>query len=339
MGLDETLEHGSISQVNAYGLIAVLALGFTQFGIAMLATGALWRSKYWEKVRENMAFGGWFYHPWVQGPGWMATSILAPVSLFLLIERFQYTLIPASVPPANYGNPGDFNWVYGWFLAGLFSQFLVPLTIASISILGVALIPFTAMELSYTMAFAYMFVYTGNTYQHLSVGDPAQWVLLFPVAWGFLSWIGLIIASWSAWSLYDPNASEDNQQEYADRSSYSEQNYKEKYGMLGGANGNNQTEVVYRSLLNANAPSTLVNPQTTSNQFMNMVSPAPASASLGGYSGNNATVVQMNSSNTSSQLHSELNNISGGVDFQNQSTAMRHKGNPQTKDGKKTYQY
>ena len=323
MGLGETLEHGSISQVSAYGLIAVLALGFTQFGIAMLATGSLWRSKYWEKVRENM-WGGGFYHPWVHGPGWMAASILAPVSLFLLIERFQFTPIPASVPPANYGNPGDLNWVYGWFLAGLISQLLVPLTIASISILGVALIPFTAMELSYTMAFAYMFVYTGSTYQHLSLGDPAQWVLLFPVAWGFFSWLALISASWAAWNLYDTNASEDNQQEYTDRSNYSEKYYNEKYGMLGGANGNNQNEVVYKSLLNAGSSSVNVQQQQTANQYMNMVSPAAAPASLGGYSSNNATVVQMNTNNTASQLHSDLNNISGGVDFQNQSTAKRH---------------
>jgi hypothetical protein len=341
MGLDETLEHGSISQINAYGLVAVLALGFTEFGIAMLATGTLWRSQYWEKVRDNTWVGG-FYHPWVQGPGWMATSILAPVSLFLFIERFHNTLNTGVVPPENYGNPGDFNWVYGWFLAGLFSQFLVPLTISSVSILAVSLIPFTTMELSYAMAFGYMFAYTGSTYQHLSVGDPAQWVLLFPVAWGLISWIGLLFVSWSAWKLYDGgNATESDQQEYDARSSYSEKYYNEKYGgMLGGANGNNQTEVVYRSLLNANAPpQTNVQSTITANQFMNMVSPAPSSASLGGYSGNNATVVQMNSSNTSSQLHSELNNISGGVDFQNQSTAMRHKGNPQTKDGKKTYQY
>jgi hypothetical protein len=338
MGLGETLEHGSISQVSAYGLIGVLALGFTQFGIAMLATGSLWRSKYWENVRENM-WGGGFYHPWVQGPGWLAASILAPVSLFLLIERFQFTPIPASVPPANYGNPGDLNWVYGWFLAGLISQLLVPLTIASISILGVALIPFTAMELSYAMAFAYMFVYTGSTYQHLSLGDPAQWVLLFPVAWGFLGWLALMSASWAAWNLYDPNAAEDNQQEYADRSAYSEKYYKEKYGGMVSANGNNQSEVVYRSLLQAGAP-TSVNVPQTGNQYMNMVSPAPTSASLGGYSGNNATVVQMNSGNTSSQLHSELNNISGGVDFQNQSTAKRHtqeKNKYMTQDGKHKY--
>jgi len=296
--LSSTLSRSGISKVDAYGLVAVLAFGMTSFGIAMLATGSLWRSKWFEKIYEDFGWFGASLHPWLQGFCWMAFSISLPVSFFLYMQRF----VEKSDGLGGFlGNPGDFTWVFGWYMATMFCAFFVPLMLANFRSTWVAFAFHTLMEFSMLWAFSYLFIYTHNDYQHLTMSSPPQWVLLFPVAWGFFSWCQLLAISWYASERYDGEGG--RLDERNDRSTYSEV-LASKRGMEG--NEPNQTEIVYQQLLGK-----------TSNQYAINVNQSPSPAVLGGYT-------QVNPSNTASQMREQLSSITSGGDFGLQNTANRH---------------
>jgi len=238
MGVDlsDTLSRTSISQINAYGLVAFLAFGMMCHSVAAVSTSLLWRSVWYQKIREKMgSYGAWALSSWFQGFGWMAFQVCLSVSAFLYVERF------ITVP--GVGHPGDFSWVFGWYLAAMLSAYLVPIMIASVRSFIPALIVLIAMEVSLLFAFAYLFLYRNSSYQHLTTGSPAPWVLIWPVAWGFWSICNVVAIMAYGDSIYR----NDYDQIVEDKGTYSEAIARQNNP--GGYNAGNPNDILAQSVL------------------------------------------------------------------------------------------
>ena len=170
------IDDASISQINAYGLLAVLSFGLMAHATAVVSTSILWRTKWYEGIQNKFGWWQWTLNPWWQGLGWMSHQILLAVSVFLFIERFRVG------DPANSSN-GDFNWVYGWLVAAEFLGYVIPISIASVGNFYLTGGLMGLMDFAIVLSFGYMLRFTKNGSAHLALGDPAIWTLLFPVFW------------------------------------------------------------------------------------------------------------------------------------------------------------
>lgn len=184
-GLSTTLNHNSWSKDDWSLFFACIIFGTIPLFIQLSAFHILWHTKYYERI-VTARRARWIVVPPSQILAFflLLNHACIATGLFFLIYNFQHET--GFVEGTQVHHKGNFSWVVGWLVGGIFASWFPPMLIhATCNLWGPFLFELGSF-LGVIMAFGYEINYIKqSTFPQLTTSSPAMWLLIFPVVFKF----------------------------------------------------------------------------------------------------------------------------------------------------------